>query len=532
MVNYFAPINSTIITNTMNKFYTDKAKGELIFTKNAKKGFFKNTTTFNQFWNADRADVSRGTAVGAEAIESPTSSFQNSLSTILPWKEKMINLKSYINYQKDRQNLDIAPAGYVNFSLPFPNTADMLRQDFKMTSLDINHSANISFTYKYWTFTPEVGLNYSSNHINTNLFSRNLGVMQTLGTTFQNDMKYSNLKPYAQLGLSYKTDNWSLFAGMPFYFKNVSAVDPLQSLDKSVHKVTFEPNAFLQYKFLSFWTANLFGNVNQTFGDESSLYAGLILSSPSSLSAMNPNNPIMENLYKSTGIRVQYRNPLNNIFFNVGYNISNNKRNLISSPFVNPQGYVVTNYLVQDNTSNSNGANAELGKYFPIFKSNASVSYSINNTISEIYQNNVLFNNKSESQTIGAKFNNTYFSWLSVDYNMSYNFNKQTSTITNRSLGYNHNLSAYIYPMENHSIGFAWDQINSGTQDNMYHNAFYDLSYQYTWAKKKIDFELKWMNIANKQSFERYSLGATSDSYTRIQLRPSQVMLTVKFNFK
>ena len=41
--------NTSYFTNIRNNFYTDKAKGELIFTKNAKKGFFKNTTTFSQF---------------------------------------------------------------------------------------------------------------------------------------------------------------------------------------------------------------------------------------------------------------------------------------------------------------------------------------------------------------------------------------------------------------------------------------------------------------------------------------------------
>ena len=51
--------NTKYLTNISNKYYTDKAKGELIFTKNAKKGFFKNVTTFSQFWNADRADVKR-----------------------------------------------------------------------------------------------------------------------------------------------------------------------------------------------------------------------------------------------------------------------------------------------------------------------------------------------------------------------------------------------------------------------------------------------------------------------------------------
>jgi hypothetical protein len=84
------------LQNIHNNFYTDKAKGELIFTKNAKKGFFKNTTSFSQYWNADRGIVDRTvrgsassyTAHGDEAVESPTTSFQNSLSTIVPWKEK------------------------------------------------------------------------------------------------------------------------------------------------------------------------------------------------------------------------------------------------------------------------------------------------------------------------------------------------------------------------------------------------------------------------------------------------------------
>ena len=52
-------INGTLAGRTLeqsrsNDFYTNAAKAELIFTKNAKKGFFKNTTTWNEFWNANR----------------------------------------------------------------------------------------------------------------------------------------------------------------------------------------------------------------------------------------------------------------------------------------------------------------------------------------------------------------------------------------------------------------------------------------------------------------------------------------------
>jgi hypothetical protein len=35
------------------------------------------------------------------------------LSTIIPWKEKMVNFKSYISYQNDKQVLEISPASYL-----------------------------------------------------------------------------------------------------------------------------------------------------------------------------------------------------------------------------------------------------------------------------------------------------------------------------------------------------------------------------------------------------------------------------------
>lgn len=47
-----------------------------------------------------------------------------------------------------------------------------------------------------------------------------------------------------------------------------------------------------------------------------------------------------------------------------------------------------------------------------------------------------------------------------------------------------------------------------------------------------MDFELKWMNIANKKVFERIDINSATITQTTMQLRPSQVMLSVKFNFK
>jgi len=530
-----------ITQNILNNFYTDKAKGELIFTKNAKKGFFKNTTSFSQFWNADRAIVNRTDALnsrnGNEAIESPTSSFQNSLSTIIPWKEKMVNIQSFISYQNDVQTLDITPATYLNIPNFFPGSAaESVRQNLQLKTFEANHSANIGFSAKGWTFTPEIGLNYKSTNLRSTLSNYQNGEPFGYGINFDNDLKYTTATPYGSVGINFKNDSWMLYANLPVNSNNITAEDPLRNVSKSVNKVTFEPNVFAQYNFASFFKASLNGNISNNFGEVNTAYSGFLMTSPAGLNAMEAENPIPENNNKSAGARLEYRNPLNNLFFNVNYRLSEAKRNLISNPTINESGYTVIEYIEQDNKVLNNGYSAEIGKYFPKLKTNASLSYSNNTSKSDAFLNDASFTNKNNSQSYSVKLNNTYFSWMSLDYNASISRTKQTSVGSTNSnaarKGFTHNLGVFFYPIENHTVGFNWDQINSSAGNQEYNNGFYDVSYQFTWSKKKIDFELKWMNIANKKVFETYDINTTNISYTRVLLRPSQVMFTVKFNFK
>ncbi|ALR32150.1 MULTISPECIES: carboxypeptidase-like regulatory domain-containing protein [Chryseobacterium] len=536
--NYFNGASN--IVKILNNFYTDKAKGELIFTKNAKKGFFKNTTSFSQYWNADRGVVNRTDRDGIqtnadEAIESPTVSFQNSLSTIIPWKEKMVNVLSFISYQTDKQTLEVSPSSYLAIPGFTPNPAsDFVRQDLRLKTFEANHSANIGFSTKGWTFTPEVGFNFKSTNLVSDL--SNITTIDVLPTQYSNDLKYTTATPYGSLGVNYKNDAWMLYANFPVNSNNIKAEDPLRLVSKSVNKVTFEPSVFAQYTFASFWKASVNANINNNFGEINTAYSGFLMNSPNGINAMDINNPIPQNNNKSAGTRLEYRNPLNNLFFNINYRFSDAKRNLISNPIINDAGYTTLQYIEQDNHILNNSYSAEVGKYFPKFKTNASLSYSNNTTKSDAFLDNESYTNNNNSQSFGVKFNNTYFTWMSVDYNASFSRTNQKSTgkvITNAErTGFTHNLGVFFYPIENHTIGFNWDQINTNANDQKYHNGFYDVSYQFTWAKKKIDFELKWMNIANKKVFETYDINTTNIRYTRIQLRPSQVMFTVKFNFK
>lgn len=538
---YF-PQGASARTELSNDFYAQSAKGEVILTKNAKKGFFKNTTTWNGFWNDDRGmgrivDSRTGTIAMDQKLKSPSGMFQNSLSTIIPFKEKMLNVMSYISHQKDRQNLSAEYENFQDFEDYFGQNFSRLDQQLELQTTNINHSASVGFNVKRWTLSPEVGLNMSLNEMNSLL----QGDGAALGEEFQNDMRWNELNPYTQLGINYKGGGLNMNITLPMNFYGITYKDQIRNTSQDISRSVFEPSFWGSYDFTSFWKLWAFANVNYNFGDFGSLYSGNILTSPQNIG--NNDNLLPETRSTTLAPRLEYRNPLNNLFFNLRYAHSSIKRNLIARTTIFSSGANISELEYFDNTTRSSNQSAEIGKYFPKFKTNLSttVSNRDNNGYSLLVNQSTgesnLIETKTNGQSWSLKFNNSYFSWMSLDYSLSMNWNKNKNLFYGNEIktsGWSHNLAAYFYPLENHTIGFFWDEGTTSQLDESFRNSFYDLSYQFSWAKKKMDFEVKWLNIAGTKVYEMISYNTSLLSTTRssMQIRPSQVMFTVKFNFK
>ncbi len=532
------PDGATNSTSASNKFYTNSAKGQMIFQKNAKKGFFKNTTTWSGFWNEDRStlNIDDETKLN-ESMSSPTGVISNSLSTIIPWKEKLVNFMSYLSYQKDRQRMTSLYSNFNDFNTIL-NTDQLSRLDQRLalTTITANHSASVGFSYKKWTITPEAGLNLSYNSMDSQMYNNQV----LLGNSFQNDMKWNEVNPYVSTSLNYKGQALNLNIGLPVNFYDITYKDQIRDSSKKINKTVFTPSLWASYDFASFFKLWGFASMNYNFGDFGDLYEGNLLLNPRSIS--NNESILPDNRSTNASTRLEYRNPLNNLFFNIRYSYGQNKKNLISRTQQFASGAAITDLYEYDNKALSQSESAEIGKYFPNFKTNASVSFS--NRDSNSYalivnadEDEFLTETKTSGQSLALKFNNTFFSWLSLDYNISLNWSKNRNlyqNTVNKNSGWSHNLAAYLYPLENHTLGFFWDDMTTEQSGQHFRNSFYDLSYQYTWSKKKIDFEVKWLNIGNRKVYETVAYNASTLSTTRsiIKIRPSQVMFTVKFNFK
>lgn len=134
-------------------------------------------------------------------MSSPTGVISNSLSTIIPWKEKLVNFMSYLSYQKDRQKMTSLYSNFNDFNTILDtDQLSRLDQRLALTTLTANHSASVGFSYKKWTITPEAGLNLSYNSMDSQMYNNQV----LLGNSFQNDMKWNEVNPYVSTSLNYK----------------------------------------------------------------------------------------------------------------------------------------------------------------------------------------------------------------------------------------------------------------------------------------------------------------------------------------
>jgi hypothetical protein len=148
---------------------------------------------------------------------------------------------SYVNYQTDKQTLLTGPGSYSGNVF---GAYDHLQQNLKLKTMEVNHSASVGFSYKKWTFTPEVGLNMNFNKMNSLLSGINNSNPIGLGNSFENDIQWNEIQPYTQIGLNFKSSNLNLNVNLPMNFYGIDYQDHIRNVSREISKTVFEPSMF------------------------------------------------------------------------------------------------------------------------------------------------------------------------------------------------------------------------------------------------------------------------------------------------
>lgn len=528
------------ILNTLN--YTRKsdlndvaqnAKATLSLNRNSKANFFKNDLIFSIDRSNSRSTLELDGIPAYQRTHANGFSVENSLSTLFPLgkqSKRLISLQSYINYIHDPEWYQVDSLNALQFSNADMQSALSLQQLKRSGTFNTTHTVSMAFSQKDLTIVPALKFLYADELLNTDLeLIHATNVTQSMAVPWINRLKLDNFNAQASVGINLKKENLRLSVNLPLSNNIIHVKDEENLFQRDLNKWLFQPSFFAELSVKKFTFAVNAARMNR-FSSLTSIYPGYVFS------ALNINayqSPIEEAVFTKAGGRIAYKHLLSNIDANAGYNYTHNSSNIMLSMQIAENGQQLSTAILQDNSGNTHALFFNFSKYMKHAATNVGVAYNYSRSKVMNLLNNNLFTAVNHHQTASLRIENSSLNWLIASYNVAYGYSKRVGRGTNNlthTLSQAGKLSFYISEKGSFNLSGDWNRYTIAQQQ--FNNQFVDASYKHTVGKRKIDLELKWMNILNTKEYEQVLINAIQTNITRFTLRPAQVLVSARMNLR
>ncbi len=323
---------------------------------------------------------------------------------------------------------------------------------------------------------------------------------------------------------------WRIEAKLPVNLYLLSIIDQELQQGEELHKFRFEPSFYAKYDINSFWDISAATSLNNQLGTINQLSYAFILVNYRSIERTNTALPQIFN--QNYVGRISYRNPIYSIFGDITYISTKSKYNLLYRTYLAESGAKEIDAIEQFNNRNTNDISARISKNIYQIKTNIALSAGLKSLDYKQIINDDLHNIVKLLWSFGGKIENYLTDQISTEYrgNMSFSKNK-TQDISNKTISqqsHKVNLNFYATKKQYVSLQTEFSVNNIFTEKS--ENIFADLLYRFAWIEKNIDFELLYNNILNNKNYQYVNIDSFSYIETSYQLRPSQVLLKVRFS--
>jgi hypothetical protein len=187
----------------------------------------------------------------------------------------------------------------------------------------------------------------------------------------------------------------------------------------------------------------------------------------------------------------------------------------------------------QDNFSNSHRINVKTSKYFRELKTTLSLGSNFTISNREQILNGNLADVENQNLGFDLGLESEVTDWLSTSY--SGNYSVLQTRFEGRSFDeiqtQQHELDLFFYVADNQYFSLDTEYYFNNISEENRNNYFLNFNYQYTFEEVGIDLNASWNNVLNTDEFVRVSNTDFSYVQSTYLLRPSQILVSVKFLF-
>ena len=497
---------------------------------NAPNGFLTDVVKFDTDWNSDRVEgllssertgnmpVSYGNERVRQHFDRPQLSVSNTFNTIRNLGKHSFNLHFSAGYSQRPNTLTVG----IDSLLQGTQTA--YQQD--VTSRNIVGDFHTNYDFHFGAFT----LNYGVvAHASLHGIETDLDGFDTGNYSVRNDLWYNTYE--LVLGQHYKSEQgrWRLSLGCPLNLYTQTLDDRIRDDRHSYVHLLVTPNFSASYEWRD-WTANANASYSKTVGDPGGIYSGYIMNNYRSFQRSYVEQ-LSETDRMGASASIGYRSALTATFFRISGSYSHTRDNQIYGTVYQGATSVVQ-AANQRTQADSYSLSFDGSKGFDWLQSTLRAFGGYGYSTSERLIGGTVYPFHSRSISIGAGGTITPLPWLNFVLSSGYAWNISQTNGSSDKLAQTvrsatQRLKVNVYVTRQLTLAATVeDNYNNLTAENR-HAWFGDATAKL--KLKHIDLELQLNNLFDQRQYTRVSYSGL-DIYTQTsQLRPRNIIATVRF---
>lgn len=504
----------------------------LRYCRNAVNGFTANVLKFDGGWNRD--DVSSQLSSGLTGL-TPVNYGDNHVSQLFhrPSLSVSNTLNIIRNFGKHTLDLHFS-AGYAQRPNTLTVNVDSLQQGTSarynqdLTSQNIAANAHTNYSFHLGAFSLHYGVvaNASLHGIKTELDGF---APPTEGASLQNDLWYNTYEVVLSQYYKYEQSGWKLSLGCPLNLYTQTLDDRIRCDKQTYTHLLVSPSASVSYERFD-WSGSINASYYKNVGDPGGIYSGYVMNNYRSFQRSYVEQ-LSETDRMNVGATLAYRSAINATFFRVNANYSHTRDNQIYG-YEYRGATSVIQAIDRKTSSDSYNFGFDGSKGFDWLQTTIRAFAGYGYSQSERLISKELYPFHSRTVSIGAGGTITPLPWLNIVLSSGYAWNVSATDDGRQDMAQavrtaTQRLSLNVYVTRQITLtASAEDNYNNLTVRNR-HAWFGDLSVKY--KLKRVDLELQANNLFNQKQYTRVSYSGL-DIYTQTsQLRPMNIIGTIRF---
>ncbi len=520
---FLTPTDTVQIEEDMNaRLLKRELEGSMTLEGNADNYFLNSKLNVRSSWNQQNSDIAGNDRV-EQSLRMPSFHIEDYFSYLQrddSWRKKVI---ASIAYTSQNQILGVSPVLFE--ALQTPDSVFSQQVNFSRFNASVNISGHRDF--KKYSFGFSTGASLLQYNMESNMLS-GIASVPIVADSLQNNIKRTEARISLSPSVSYRaSSNFISSLSLPLTAMLLNRKDEIRETDdKGVH-LLFSPNLNIQYTVNSKIKTGMNVSYSNNIGSVNEDYTRYILNTYRN---MNRSDGLLtKSSHTNVNAGIEYKNPFTTLFTSLRLHYNNRWRNMLYDVMYN--GIMSSSVGVKHpHTSQSWSANYAIGQSIDAINSEVKLDAGYKHNQSLVLNQGEVSKFNSDNYAVSPSITTHVTRYIIVKYGAS--FNHSRTKIRDESMkpvtNFMQNMSTSFIPAKGLTFTFT---------ANHYYNNIIQSSDRSAWfgnigaryRVKNIDWMLDWTNVFNTRQFVNYSYSDISSYYSVYNLRPSEILLRVRF---